>query len=56
MTVYFKDKEVQKISCVDNPKQVFTPIDKETDATKFLNTFRLLTDQKPKSKEEILRD
>ncbi len=56
MTVYFKDKEVQKISCIDNPKQVFTPIDKETDATKFLNTFRLLTDQKPKSKEEILRD
>lgn len=56
MTVYFNDKEVQKISCIDNPKQVFTPIDKETDATKFLSTFRLLTEKKPKSKAEILND
>lgn len=56
MIVSFKDKEVQKIKCIDNPKQVFTPIDKETDATKFLSSFRLLTERKPKSKAEILND
>lgn len=54
MTVYFKEKEVQKIACLNNPKQVFTPIDKSTEASKFLPSFRLLTDKKPLSKEEIL--
>lgn len=56
MTVYFKDKKVERIVCIENPKQVFTPIDKETDATKFLSAYRLLTDKKPKSKSEILDD
>ncbi len=56
MTVYFKDKELQKIVGVDNPKNVATPIDKETDATKFLAAYRLFTERKPKSKFEILND
>ena len=56
MTVYFKDKEVQKIACINNPKQVFTPIDKGTEKTKFLATFRLHADKKPRSKKEILID
>ncbi|MCC7029882.1 MAG: LPS export ABC transporter periplasmic protein LptC [Chitinophagaceae bacterium] len=56
MTVYFINKELQRIVGIENPKNVGTPIDKETDKTKFLSSFRLLTERKPKSKFEILND
>lgn len=56
MFVYFKDKNIEKIISIEEPKNVATPIDKETDATKFLSTFKLFTEKKPTSKKEILED
>ena len=56
MDVYFKDKELDHIVMHENPKGDFLPIDKLTQTDKFLGSFKLLTERKPKSKEEILID
>jgi lipopolysaccharide export system protein LptA len=56
MNVYFKNKEVDHIVFVTEPKGDFYPIDKLNDGIKFLDSFKLYTDRKPKSKEEILND
>jgi hypothetical protein len=56
MNVYFKNKEVDHIVFVTEPKGDFYPIDKLNDGIKFLDSFKLYTERKPKSKEEILND
>ena len=56
MNVYFTDQEVDHIVFITDPKGDFYPIDKLTESLKFLNSFQLLTERKPKSKQEILED
>jgi lipopolysaccharide assembly outer membrane protein LptD (OstA) len=56
MDVYFANKELNHIVMRENPKGSFPPIDKITASEKFLSTFKLLTNKKPKSKNEILND
>ncbi len=56
MNVYFKDKKLDHIVKIENPKGVTYPIDKINESDKFLGAFKLFTERKPKSKEEILED
>ena len=56
MNVYFVAKGLDHIVMLEDPKGVFYPIDKITESEKFLTQFKLFTDRKPKSKEEILHD
>ena len=56
LKVYFVDKEVDHIVFVNEPKGNFFPIDKLQDSNKFLSAFKMYTERKPKSKEEILED
>ncbi len=56
MDVFFKDKELDHIVMLENPKGVFYPIDQLTEQNKFLTSFKLYTERKPKSKEDILLD
>lgn len=54
MNVYFKDKKLDHIVMLENPKGVFYPIDQISDSEKFLSGFKLYSERRPKSKEEIL--
>ncbi len=57
IVIFFKEgNEIKRISFIEDPKQVFTPIDKITNENKFLSQFHLLNDKKPKSKFEILEN
>lgn len=56
MDVFFKDKELDHIVMLENPKGVFYPIDQLTEQNKFLTSFKLYTERKPTSKEDILVD
>lgn len=56
MNVYFVNKELDHIVMLEDPKGVFSPIDQLKESDKFLSAFKLFTERKPKSKEEILED
>lgn len=56
MNVYFVNKELDHIVMLEDPKGTFFPIDKLTESDKFLSAFKLFTERKPKSKEEILEE
>jgi hypothetical protein len=56
MDVFFIEKELDHIVMHANPKGVFLPIDQLSETDKFLGSFKLLTERKPKSKEEILNN
>lgn len=56
MTVFFINKEVDHILFVNDPKGNFYPIDQLTDTIRYLNSFKLFTERKPKSKEEVMQD
>lgn len=56
MTIFFKEGKVSTLKLVQDPTQTFTPAHKLTNDTKFLKTFRIHTDKKPKNKWEILND
>lgn len=56
MNVYFKDKEVNRIVFLNDPKGDFFPIDKLTEAKRYLSSFKLFNELKPKSRQEILED
>lgn len=57
INVYFKDhNSIQRIAFIEEPKQIFIPIDKLNDSNKYLTQYRMLTDKKPQSKKEILEN
>lgn len=56
LKVYFSDKEVDHIVFINEPKGNFYPIDKLQESNKFLSAFKLHSERRPKSKEEILED
>lgn len=56
ITMLFKDKEVDRITMYQNPKGNFFPVDQLKESDKFLASFKLLDEQKPKNKAEILLD
>jgi len=56
MNVYFSEKELDHISMLEDPKGTFFPIDQIKEGDKFLAAFKLYTERKPKSKEEVMED
>jgi len=56
MHVYFVNKEIDHITLIENPKGTMYPIDQLKESDKFLGAFKLYTERKPKSKEEIMND
>jgi hypothetical protein len=56
MNIYFKEKELDRILMLQDPKGKFFPIDQITESDKYLAAFKLFTERKPHSKEEILKD
>lgn len=54
MNVYFREKKLDHIVMLENPKGVFYPIDKMNDGDQFLSGFTLQAERRPKSRQEIL--
>jgi hypothetical protein len=54
--MYILEKELDHIVMLEDPKGVFLEIDKLGESDKFLASFKLFTERKPKSKEDILED
>lgn len=54
MNVYFKNKQLDHLVMLEQPKGKFLPIDQISENDKFLPLFKLYTHRKPLSKKEIL--
>lgn len=55
MTLYFKDKKINRITFRQKPEAVFTPIKMITEEQKHLKDFNWQIDRKPKSREELMQ-
>lgn len=55
ITIYFKDKKINRISFINKPEAVFTPMKMLTVDKLTLTDFKWQIDRKPKSREELFR-
>ncbi len=56
INVYFIDKELDHITKYENPKGVMYPIDQIPENERFLSAFKLYTERRPISRQEIMED
>jgi lipopolysaccharide export system protein LptA len=56
MTIYLQNQTLDRITMHENPKGSTIPMEQVNASNKFLTTFQLFTQRKPKSKEDILID
>lgn len=55
ITIYFKDKKIDKIVFIKKPEAVFTPLKMLTKDQFQLKDFKWQIDRKPKSREELMK-
>jgi hypothetical protein len=53
ITMYFKDKKIDKIVFIEKPEAVFTPMKMLTEEQMRLTDFVWRIDQKPKKREDV---